>query len=102
MLVCPQQLVKPRRQARQGELHLLVLLLDWRNVICVTFLVVFVERGQRRIVVNYAKRQQGRKVFAAQSTHLPLKVNMAGVIPPIFASSIISVPWHACELVWTR
>ena len=54
--------------------------------------MVFVERGQRRIVVNYAKRQQGRKVFAAQSTHLPLKVNMAGVIPPIFASSIILFP----------
>ncbi|MCM0011984.1 preprotein translocase subunit SecY, partial [Klebsiella pneumoniae] len=49
-------------------------------------------RGQRRIVVNYAKRQQGRQVFAAQSTHLPLKVNMAGVIPAIFASSIILFP----------
>jgi preprotein translocase subunit SecY len=50
------------------------------------------ERGQRRIVVNYAKRQQGRRVFAAQSTHLPLKINMAGVIPAIFASSIILFP----------
>ncbi len=50
------------------------------------------ERGQRRIVVNYAKRQQGRKVFAAQSSHLPLKINMAGVIPAIFASSIILFP----------
>ena len=50
------------------------------------------ERGQRRITVNYAKRQQGRKVYAAQSTHLPLKLNMAGVIPPIFASSIILFP----------
>ena len=57
-----------------------------------TFFVVFVERGQRRIVVNYAKRQQGRRVYAAQSTHLPLKVNMAGVIPAIFASSIILFP----------
>jgi preprotein translocase subunit SecY len=61
-------------------------------VFAVTFFVVFVERGQRRIVVNYAKRQQGRRVFAAQSTHLPLKVNMAGVIPAIFASSIILFP----------
>jgi preprotein translocase subunit SecY len=61
-------------------------------IFATTFFVVFVERGQRRIVVNYAKRQQGRKVFAAQSTHLPLKVNMAGVIPPIFASSIILFP----------
>ena len=50
------------------------------------------ERGQRRITVNYAKRQQGRKVFAAQSSHLPLKVNMAGVIPAIFASSLLLFP----------
>ena len=78
--------------ARQGELHPLALLLIGAVVFGVTFLVVFVERGQRRIVVNYAKRQQGRQVFAAQSTHLPLKVNMAGVIPPIFASSIILFP----------
>lgn len=54
--------------------------------------VVFVERGQRRITVNYAKRQQGRKIFAAQSSHLPLKLNVAGVLPPIFASSIILFP----------
>ena len=54
--------------------------------------VVFVERGQRRITVNYAKRQQGRKMFAAQSSHLPLKLNVAGVLPPIFASSIILFP----------
>jgi preprotein translocase subunit SecY len=54
--------------------------------------VVFVERGQRRITVNYAKRQQGRRMYAAQSSHLPLKLNMAGVIPPIFASSIILFP----------
>ena len=60
--------------------------------IVVTGFVVFVERGQRRITVNYAKRQQGRKMYAAQSSHLPLKLNMAGVIPPIFASSIILFP----------
>ena len=77
---------------RQGELNILIVLLMCVIVFGVTFFVVFVERGQRRIVVNYAKRQQGRKVFAAQSTHLPLKVNMAGVIPPIFASSIILFP----------
>jgi preprotein translocase subunit SecY len=58
----------------------------------VTAFVVFVERGQRRITVNYARRQQGRRMMAAQSTHLPLKLNMAGVIPPIFASSIILFP----------
>lgn len=60
--------------------------------ISVIAFVVFIERGQRRITVNYAKRQQGRKVFAAQSSHLPLKVNMAGVIPAIFASSILLFP----------
>ncbi|WP_341502836.1 preprotein translocase subunit SecY [Gallaecimonas sp. GXIMD4217] len=79
-------------QWRQGDLNFLVVLLIAVIMVVVTFGVVFVERGQRRIVVNYAKRQQGRRVFAAQSTHLPLKVNMAGVIPPIFASSIILVP----------
>jgi preprotein translocase subunit SecY len=54
--------------------------------------VVFIERGQRRIAVNYAKRQQGRRVYAGQTSHLPFKINMAGVIPPIFASSIILFP----------
>jgi preprotein translocase subunit SecY len=88
----PSAVGQTAEMARQGELHLLVLLLLGVVIFAVTFLVVFVERGQRRIVVNYAKRQQGRKVFAAQSTHLPLKVNMAGVIPPIFASSLILFP----------
>ncbi|MFT6193231.1 MAG: preprotein translocase subunit SecY [Cognaticolwellia sp.] len=88
----PSAVAQTAEAARQGELHLLVLLLIGVIIFATTFFVVFVERGQRRIVVNYAKRQQGRKVFAAQSTHLPLKVNMAGVIPPIFASSIILFP----------
>jgi len=70
-----------------GILLLLILI-----IIAVTAFVVFVERAQRRITVNYAKRQQGKKMYAAQSSHLPLKVNMAGVIPPIFASSIILFP----------
>jgi preprotein translocase subunit SecY len=61
-------------------------------VILVTFVVVFVERGQRKILVNYAKRQVGNKVYGGQSSHLPLKLNMSGVIPPIFASSIILLP----------
>jgi preprotein translocase subunit SecY len=61
-------------------------------VLAVTYLVVFVERGQRKILVNYAKRQVGNKVYGGQSSHLPLKLNMAGVIPPIFASSIILLP----------
>ncbi|ART82729.1 preprotein translocase subunit SecY [Oceanisphaera profunda] len=88
----PSAIGATAEQARQGELHVLLLLLLAVIVFAVTFFVVFVERGQRRIVVNYAKRQQGRQVFAAQSTHLPLKVNMAGVIPAIFASSIILFP----------
>lgn len=61
-------------------------------VVLVTFFVVFVERGQRKILVNYAKRQVGNKVYGGQSSHLPLKLNMSGVIPPIFASSIILLP----------
>ncbi|PCS22156.1 preprotein translocase subunit SecY [Candidatus Enterovibrio escicola] len=79
-------------QVRQGELHVLLLLLIIAIAFSVVAFVVFMERGQRRIIVNYAKRQQGRRVFAAQSTHLPLKINMAGVIPAIFASSIILFP----------
>ena len=61
-------------------------------VAAVTYFVVFVERGQRRVTVNYAKRQVGNKIYGGQSSHLPLKLNMAGVIPPIFASSIILLP----------
>lgn len=78
--------------ARTGELNGALVVLLFMFAILVTAAVVYVERGQRRITVNYAKRQQGRKMFAAQSSHLPLKVNMAGVIPPIFASSIILFP----------
>ncbi|MDO6708900.1 preprotein translocase subunit SecY [Photobacterium sp. 1_MG-2023] len=79
-------------QARQDQLHVLLLLLIAVISFAVIYFVVFMERGQRRIVVNYAKRQQGRRVYAGQSTHLPLKINMAGVIPAIFASSIILFP----------
>ena len=77
---------------RNGEMNPLLALALFVIAIAVTAFVVFVERGQRRITVNYAKRQQGRKMYAAQSSHLPLKLNMAGVIPPIFASSIILFP----------
>jgi preprotein translocase subunit SecY len=73
-------------------MHFITVLTLFALAIAVTAFVVFVERGQRRITVNYAKRQQGRKMYAAQSSHLPLKLNMAGVIPPIFASSIILFP----------
>ncbi|WP_057956225.1 preprotein translocase subunit SecY [endosymbiont of Ridgeia piscesae] len=78
--------------ARTGELNVLTILVLFALAIAVTGFVVFVERGQRRITVNYAKRQQGRRLMQAQSSHLPLKLNMAGVIPPIFASSIILFP----------
>ncbi len=77
---------------RTGEMNALAVLALFALVLAVTAFVVFVERGQRRITVNYARRQQGRRMLAAQSTHLPLKLNMAGVIPPIFASSIILFP----------
>ncbi len=75
-----------------GEMNPLVLIVLLIGVIAVTAFVVFVERGQRRIKINYAKRQQGRKMYQAQSSFLPLKLNMSGVIPPIFASSIILFP----------
>ncbi len=77
---------------RTGAMGPLVALLIVALVVLVTFFVVFVERGQRKILVNYARRQVGNKVYGGQSSHLPLKLNMAGVIPPIFASSIILLP----------
>lgn len=78
--------------ARTGAFTPIGVLALFVGAILVTAFVVFIERGQRRITVNYAKRQQGRRMIAGQSTHLPLKLNMAGVIPPIFASSIILFP----------
>ncbi len=77
---------------RTGSMSILASLVIVALVIFVTFAVVFVERGQRKILVNYAKRQVGNKVYGGQSSHLPLKLNMSGVIPPIFASSIILLP----------
>jgi len=77
---------------RTGELGVITLLILGLLIVAVTAFVVFVERGQRRITVNYARRQQGRGMAGQQSSHLPLKLNMAGVIPPIFASSIILFP----------
>ena len=75
-----------------GSMHFLVALGIFIAAACVTGIVVFVEKGQRRILVNYAKRQIGQKIYGGQSSHLPLKLNMSGVIPPIFASSIILFP----------
>jgi preprotein translocase subunit SecY len=77
---------------RTGSMGGLSAILICLVVVAVTYFVVFVERGQRKILVNYAKRQVGNKIYGGQSSHLPLKLNMAGVIPPIFASSIILFP----------
>lgn len=77
---------------RTGEMNPAFALILFGMVLAVTAFVVFVERGQRRIQVNYAKRQQGRRMYAGQSTHLPFKLNMSGVIPPIFASSLLLFP----------
>jgi len=77
---------------RTGAMSIIAAIFIIAIVVAVTFVVVFVERGQRKILVNYAKRQVGNKVYGGQSSHLPLKLNMSGVIPPIFASSIILLP----------
>lgn len=94
---------------RTGAMHPFTALLICVLVAVVTAFVVFVERGQRKILVNYAKRQVGNKLYGGQSSHLPLKLNMAGVIPPIFASSIILFPatlgqWFGSseQMVWLR
>ena len=88
----PRAVANTLELVNTGAFSWFTALLIFIAVILVTALVVFVERGQRKILVNYAKRQQGNRVYGGQSSHLPLKVNMAGVIPPIFASSIILFP----------
>lgn len=88
----PSAITNTLEKVRQGEMHAIGLIALLAMMVGVILFVVFIERGQRRITVNYAKRQQGRKMYAAQKSHLPLKINMAGVIPPIFASSIILFP----------
>ncbi len=94
---------------RNGDMHVIIALIIVALVVLVTYFVVFVERGQRKILVNYARRQVGNKVYGGQSSHLPLKLNMAGVIPPIFASSIILLPatvvgWFSTSdsMVWLK
>jgi preprotein translocase subunit SecY len=88
----PGAVAKTLVQTKQGEMSILSLFLIVAIILLVTAFVVFMERAQRRIKINYPQRQQGRRLFAAQSTHLPFKINMSGVIPPIFASSIIMLP----------
>ncbi len=88
----PRAIGQSFESARQGDINIFALIMVGVVAVAIIAFVVFIERGQRRIAVHYAKRQQGRKVFAAQNSHLPLKVNMAGVIPAIFASSILLFP----------
>lgn len=88
----PHAIAATLEQTRQGELSIIGLFVILAVVAAVTYFVVFVERGQRRITVSYMKRQSGNRVFSPPSQHLPLKLNMAGVIPAIFASSIILFP----------
>lgn len=88
----PAAVAQVMGQVRQGQMQVISLFLLLAIVVVVTGIVVFIERGQRRITVNYARRQVGRMLYNAQSSNLPLKINMAGVIPPIFASSIIMFP----------
>ncbi|MBL7049309.1 MAG: preprotein translocase subunit SecY [Nitrospira sp.] len=88
----PNAVISSISLMRAGELHILLMLLVLVIMIAAIAFIVFVERGQRKIPVQYAKRQVGRKIYGGQNTHLPLKVNTAGVIPPIFASSIIMFP----------
>jgi preprotein translocase subunit SecY len=88
----PQALGGTLDLARTGALHPLTVIIIFALIVLVTAAVVFVERGQRKILVNYAKRQVGNKLYGGQSSHLPLKLNISGVIPPIFASSIILLP----------
>jgi preprotein translocase subunit SecY len=88
----PTALGRTFEQVREGQLQVAVLFLVLAAVVGVVAFVVFMERAQRRITISYARRIQGGKVYSAQSTHLPLKINMSGVIPPIFASSLILFP----------
>jgi preprotein translocase subunit SecY len=88
----PNALASLLELVRTGSMNIISALLIVVICVAVTYFVVFVERGQRRILVNYAKRQVGNKVYGGQSSYFPLKLNMAGVIPPIFASSIILFP----------
>jgi preprotein translocase subunit SecY len=94
----PAAVASTLQLAQNGELHPLKVIVVFAIVLVVTAFVVFVERGQRRITVNYARRQGGGRAYQNQSSHLPLKINMSGVIPAIFASSLIMFP--ATAMTW--
>jgi preprotein translocase subunit SecY len=101
----PSAIVHTIEQTRQGNLHILLFLCILILIFCVVFFVVFIERSQRKIIIHYAQRQKGRRIYSTQSTHLPLKINMAGVIPAIFASSVVLFPvtiisWFGIDRKW--
>lgn len=98
----PAAIGQALEQARQGELNVLLLIGIAIGVPALIFGIVFIERGQRKITVNYARRQVGRKVYQGQSTHLPLKVNVSGVIPAIFASSLLLFPATVAQMFGQR
>jgi preprotein translocase subunit SecY len=105
----PSAIGQLMEQVREGEMQAITLLFLVAIILAITGFVVYMERAQRRITVNYAKKQVGRKMYGAQSSHLPLKINMSGVIPPIFASSILLLPaslsqWFGAEkgMGWLR
>ncbi|HKO89179.1 MAG TPA: preprotein translocase subunit SecY [Burkholderiales bacterium] len=98
----PQAIVGTLELVRTGAMHEVVALLVMIGIVVITWAVCFVERGQRKILINYAKRQVGNKIYGGQASHLPFKLNMAGVIPPIFASSIILFPVTIVNMMGER
>ena len=101
----PSAVANTFTQVKQGQMSIISLFLILAAILLIIAFVVFMERGQRRIKINYPQRQQGRRMYAAQTSHLPLKINMSGVIPPIFASSIIMFPaaiatWFGGSMHW--
>lgn len=88
----PRSFASSMEKMRQGEVAIISMIIFAIVLIFIILLIVFIEKAQRRILVNYPKRQQGRRMYAAQSSYLPFKINMSGVIPPIFASSVILFP----------
>jgi len=101
----PSAIIATLQFIREGEMGILAVLFILALVVAVVGFIIFMERGQRRIPVQYAKRVVGRKMYGGQSSHLPLKINTAGVIPPIFASSILIFPATIAQFVkhpWTE
>ncbi|HFL8819414.1 MAG TPA: preprotein translocase subunit SecY [Candidatus Azoamicus sp. OHIO2] len=88
----PRSIVNAMEKLRQGEIGFLLMLIFIISIILIIILIIIIERAQRKIFINYPKRQQGRKIYAAQTNYLPFKINMASVLPPIFASSVILFP----------